>query len=270
MSSARVQEALEHFAENESLLADLTDRSATMMLAWIARQVEAADAAADDAAFDRQTTAIRRAVRQAIAATDDPAGEAPAAIVARAEAILRATGDPTLIAAPQSAVESPPAAGVVDQTPPPTLGADEAAPATPPPSADPTALLRRAPIPRPAVPAAPPESVAGDDAAADVTHRSTSAERPLSPQTPTPSAMHRGAEPADAASSEPPHASLAEAPTPSGVTHGAGVVGAESHAPDHQVAETRHESATTGKAHDAAPHRSFWNKFRRRWRFRKD
>jgi hypothetical protein len=243
MASARVQETLEHFAENESLLADLTDRSATAVLAWITRQVEAADAAVDDAAFDQQVTAIRRAAREAAsAATRGLEEESPAAVIARAESILRSTGDPALVAAPQTPDESPPAAGVVDQEPPAMLGVAEAAPAVPVPpspaphpSTDPAALLRRAPIPRPAAPVATHESASGGHEPAQMTHTS-------SPQG---------------------HESSPRAHESSAMTHAAG-------SRRHESAATAHESSAAGTEDAAAPRRSFWNRFRRRWRSRKD
>lgn len=87
MPSARAQQALERFAENERLTADLLDDAATALLQWIEMQVTAADALPDDPAFNARIEEIRTAAQTAAQAGADES-LTPDDVVARAQAAL--------------------------------------------------------------------------------------------------------------------------------------------------------------------------------------
>ncbi|WP_026370600.1 hypothetical protein [Kallotenue papyrolyticum] len=158
MPSPRVEATLERLQEHEALTADLPDPAASALLAWITRQVAAADAAPTEERFAAQVNAIRQAARQAArqsaqqTATRSPSPPEPTAVVARAQELLRQQGDPELIALPPE-VDAPPATSAPPASVPASPAAAElsrtpsAPQATPPAgvSNDPTALVRRAP-----------------------------------------------------------------------------------------------------------------------------
>lgn len=99
MLSARAEQALERFQEDERLTAAVSDAAAAALLQWIEQQVAAADTL-DDAQFAERVAAIRTAARTtAQAASDDPA-----ALPAQADAALRGAAKP----ATDATIEPPP------------------------------------------------------------------------------------------------------------------------------------------------------------------
>lgn len=91
--STRVQQALEQIGEDETLTSDLTDPAATALLEWLTQQVQAADAAPDDAAFQQQVKAIRSAAKSAARTAADEDVTA-ALVVERAQAALKSSAPP--------------------------------------------------------------------------------------------------------------------------------------------------------------------------------
>lgn len=108
--STRVQLVLEQIGEDEALTSDLTDSAATALLEWITQQVQAADAAPDDAAFQQQVQAIRSAAKRA-SRTDADEDVTAALVVERAQAALpasaRLSAKPSAPAAEVPAPEAP-------------------------------------------------------------------------------------------------------------------------------------------------------------------
>lgn len=87
MESARVEQAVERFSEDEALWSDPLDPAASALLAWIEQQIEAADATVDDDAFAQRVNAIRAA---ALVAGRAGSSAAPDELVAKATALLTA------------------------------------------------------------------------------------------------------------------------------------------------------------------------------------
>lgn len=118
--STRVQLTLEQIGEDEALTSDLTDPAATALIEWITQQVQAADAAPDDAAFQQQVQALRSAAKSA-ARTARGEDVTAAVVVERAQAALQSSVSPAtaetstpatreVAAAPPSAESTAPAA----------------------------------------------------------------------------------------------------------------------------------------------------------------
>lgn len=127
MRSARVEQTLERFQEDERLTSDLTDDTATALLEWIEQHVQAADALPDASTFEQQVAAIRSAARTAASTrTDDPT---PATVVEQAEAALQASA-PSAAAPPAPAGPGAGAPATTAQVSAPQTGPDAAAPAT--------------------------------------------------------------------------------------------------------------------------------------------
>ncbi|HEY0606982.1 MAG TPA: hypothetical protein VGD58_28950 [Herpetosiphonaceae bacterium] len=136
--STRVQLALEQIGEDETLTTDLTDPAATALLEWITQQVQAADAAPDDAAFQQQVKAIRSAAKSAARTAADEDVTA-AQVVERAQAALKSS------APPAAAESSAPAAQEAAAQPQPAESRDPVTAAASTPAAE---------VPAPAAPAA--------------------------------------------------------------------------------------------------------------------
>lgn len=117
MTSARVEQTLERFQEDERLTGDLTDDTATALLSWIEQQIRAADALAEERAFEQHVAAIRSAARTA--ASTRAADPTPVTVVEQAQAALQAlmpsaTGaDAAVVPAPVAQVEPPQTAASV-------------------------------------------------------------------------------------------------------------------------------------------------------------
>ena len=123
--SPRVEQALERFGEDETLSGDLPDPAAIALLSWIETQVKQVDQAVDDASFEQQLMAIRRAAKtaaRAAAEADDP----QAVVIAAAQAALQtamvsaspATQPPQpAVVSVSSATQLPESAGVAVSSP---------------------------------------------------------------------------------------------------------------------------------------------------------
>jgi hypothetical protein len=134
--STRVQLAAEQIGEDEALTSDLTDPAATALLEWIGEQVQAADAAPDDQAFQQQVQAIRSAAKTAAKTAADEDVTA-ALVIERAQAALAGSAQPqpasSAPAAPTTA-EQPERAALTSQAPEtPAAASAQAVPVTPEP-----------------------------------------------------------------------------------------------------------------------------------------
>lgn len=85
--SPRTQAALEQISEDESLISDVTDTTATVVINWLTEQITAS-ADQDDATFEQTITQLRRIARSAARSSDDD----PATFLAKANAQLATSG----------------------------------------------------------------------------------------------------------------------------------------------------------------------------------